>query len=182
MRFIPTLFSGAALIFVWCAPLQADPREAEDVAYRMATSYVAKGFSMAPTDNSGVLGGGQAIRFLIPVTKGLDYVFLAGGDKAALDIDVYVYDEVGNLILDDRRPIRYAGVQFRASYNGTAIVYLNMAKADGLGAYYVLVGRRGAAKDDGEPADEPTPGPEGKGKEPQERDPADREPAGKERN
>ncbi|MFZ4766979.1 MAG: hypothetical protein ACOYMN_18660 [Roseimicrobium sp.] len=134
------------LLLAFTTALRADPREAEDVAYRMATSYVAKGFSMAPTDNSGILGGGQAIRFLIPVTRGLDYVFLCGADQHALDVDVYVYDEVGNLVLDDRRSTKLAGVQFRASYNGTALVYLHMARADGLASYYVLVGRRGAAK------------------------------------
>jgi hypothetical protein len=139
-------FAAGVLLLASTSVLQADPREAEDVAYRMATSYVAKGFSMAPTDNSGVLGGGQALRFLIPVTKGLDYVFLCGADQSALDVDVYVYDEVGNLILDDRRSTKLAGVQFRAAYNGTAMVYLHMARADGLASYYVLVGRRGAAK------------------------------------
>jgi hypothetical protein len=144
-RSISSLAAGA-LLLACTGALQADPREAEDVAYRMATSYVAKGFSMAPTDNSGVLGSGQALRFLIPVTKGLDYVFLCGSDQAALDVDVYVYDEVGNLILDDRRSSKLAGVQFRASYNGTALVYLHMARADGLASYYVLVGRRGVAK------------------------------------
>lgn len=136
-----------ALLFASTTALKADPREAEDVAYRMATSYVAKGFSMAPTDHSGVLGGGQAVRFLIPVTKGLDYTFLAGADRSALDVDVYVYDEVGNLILDDRRSSKLAGVQFRSSYNGTAMVYLHMARANGLASYYVLVGRRGVAKE-----------------------------------
>ena len=135
-----------ALLLASTTVLKADPREAEDVAYRMATSYVAKGFSMAPTDNSGVLGGGQALRFLIPVTKGLDYVFLCGADQSALDVDVYVYDEVGNLILDDRRGTKLAGVQFRAAYNGTALVYLHMARANGLASYYVLVGRRGSPK------------------------------------
>jgi hypothetical protein len=138
--------AAGALLLASTSVLKADPREAEDVAYRMATSYVAKGFSMSPTDNSGVLGGGQALRFLIPVTKGLDYVFLCGADQSALDVDVYVYDEVGNLILDDRRSTKLAGVQFRAAYNGTALVYLHMARADGLASYYVLVGRRGATK------------------------------------
>lgn len=145
-HYVKSLIVGA-LMLASTPALKADPREAEDVAYRMATSYVAKGFSMAPTDHSGVLGGGQAVRFLIPVTKGLDYVFLAGADRSALDVDVYVYDEVGNLILDDRRSSKLAGVQFRASYNGTAMVYLHMARADGLASYYVLVGRRGVAKD-----------------------------------
>jgi hypothetical protein len=145
---IKQLLTGA-LLLASTNVLKADPREAEDVAYRMATSYVAKGFSMAPTDNSGVLGGGQALRFLIPVTKGLDYVFLCGADQSALDVDVYVYDEVGNLILDDRRGTKLAGVQFRAAYNGTAMVYLHMARANGLASYYVLVGRRGAVKGGG---------------------------------
>ncbi|WP_265593756.1 hypothetical protein [Verrucomicrobium sp. BvORR034] len=145
---VKSLIVGALMLASTTA-LKADPREAEDVAYRMATSYVAKGFSMAPTDHSGVLGGGQAVRFLIPVTKGLDYVFLSGADRSALDVDVYVYDEVGNLILDDRRGSKLAGVQFRAAYNGTAMVYLHMARANGLASYYVLVGRRGVAKDSG---------------------------------
>ena len=50
----------------------ADPAEAEDTAYRMARKYTEKSFAMAPTDHSGVCGGGTAIEFLIPVNKGLD--------------------------------------------------------------------------------------------------------------
>ncbi len=168
MKLILKLIPAAALFVAFTSSSKADPREAEDVAYRMAQSYVAKSFSMAPTDNSGVLGAGQAIRFLIPVTKGLDYVFLCAGDQSALDLDVYVYDEVGNLILDDRRVSRYAGVQFRAGYNGTAVVYLHMARANGLASYYVLVGRRGTAKDTSPsnvgPANVPAPEGAGKGK------------------
>jgi hypothetical protein len=137
-----TLLGG---LFGFSATLKADPAQAEDVAYRMATTYIAKSFQMAPTDHSGVLGSGQAIRFIIPVTKGLDYVFLAGADDFAKDVDIYVYDEVGGLILDDRRSSKLAGVQFRSAYNGTAVVYLHMARADGLASYCVLVGRRGAA-------------------------------------
>jgi len=134
--------------------LRADPAEAEDDAYRMAKRYVDKGFALAPTDNSGVCGGGQAVSFYIPVNKGLDYVFLVGSDRAAQDVDLYVYDDVGQLILDDRRPGRLAGVQFRSSYNGTAVVYMVMSRATGLASWYVLVGRRGVPKT-GIPA--PTP-------------------------
>ena len=97
--------------------------------------------------DTGILGSGQAIRFLIPVNRGVDYVFLAGTDSFALDADIYVYDEVGQLILDDRRGSKLAGVQFRSSYNGTAVVYLHMARANGLASYCVLVGRRGVQKE-----------------------------------
>lgn len=124
----------------------ADPAEAEDTAYRMARKYTEKSFAMAPTDHSGVCGGGTAIEFLIPVNKGLDYVFLVGTDLAARDVDIYVYDDVGGLILDDRRPGRLAGVQFRSSYNGTTKVYMHMASSIGLASWYVLVGRRGSIK------------------------------------
>lgn len=124
----------------------ADPAEAEDVAYRMAKTYTDRSFAMAPTDNSGLLGAGGVVQFFVPVNKGLDYVFLAGTDAMARDVDIYVYDEVGSLILDDRRRQKNAGVQFRSSYNGTAIVYLHMANAEGLASWCVLVGRRGVVK------------------------------------
>jgi len=146
---IKTLLStiiGVGLLSLSIA--QADPAEAEDTAYRMARKYLDKGFAMAPTDHSGVCGGGNAIEFLIPVNKGLDYVFLVGTDKAAIDVDLYVYDDVGSLILDDRRIGRLSGVQFRSSYNGTTKVYVHMNRAIGMASWYVLVGRRGSIKPD----------------------------------
>ncbi len=143
------LFFSAVLVSLMAGDsLRADPAAAEDVAYRMAKTYTDKSFQMAPTDHTGVLGSGQAIRFIVPVTKGLDYTFLVGTDAFARDVDIYVYDEVGGLILDDRRSSKLAGVQFRSSYNGTAVVYLHMARANGLASYCVLVGRRGAAAKD----------------------------------
>jgi hypothetical protein len=141
--------AAATLVVCGITPVHADPAEAEDTAYRMAKKYVDKGFAMAPTDHSGVIGSGGAVQFLIPVNKGLDYVFLVGTDAMARDVDLYVYDDVGGLILDDRRPGRLAGVQFRSSYNGTAVVYMHMASANGLASWYVLVGRRGVPRQTG---------------------------------
>jgi len=144
---LPKVAGLAAAVFAsGLLPASADPVEAEDVAYRMAKTYTDKSFAMAPTDNSGLLGAGGVVQFLVPVNKGLDYVFLAGTDAMAKDLDIYVYDEVGGLILDDRRRLQTAGVQFRSSYNGTAIVYLHMARAEGLASWCVLVGRRGVVK------------------------------------
>lgn len=136
----------AVLATLAIRPASADPAEAEDVAYRMAKTYIDRSFVIAPTDNFGLVGEGGVIQFFVPVNRGLDYVFLAGTDAMARDVDIYVYDEVGNLILDDRRGQKNAGVQFRSSYNGTAIVYLHMAGAQGIASWCVLVGRRGADK------------------------------------
>ena len=101
------------------------------------------GFYMSPTNTSGIAGSGYTVKVLIPVSKGLDYVILIGRDAFARDIDLYVYDEVGSLILDDRRATSRAGVKFRSSYNGTVQAIVHIARAQGLASYAVLVGRRG---------------------------------------
>ncbi len=124
----------------------ADPAKAEDDAYHMAIHYTATGFYMSPTNTSGIATSGYTVKILIPVSKGLDYVILIGRDRFARDIDLYVYDEVGQLILDDRRASSRAGVKFRSSYNGTVQAIVHMARAEGVASYAVLVGRRGVER------------------------------------
>jgi hypothetical protein len=124
----------------------ADPAKAEDDAYHMAVHYTAVGFYMSPTNTSGLAGSGYTVKVMIPVSKGLDYVILVGRDQFARDIDLYVYDEVGQLILDDRRGHSRAGVKFRSSYTGTVQAIVHMAHAHGIASYAVLVGRRGVEK------------------------------------
>lgn len=125
------------------APLNAqDPVKAGDDAYSMGVYYSARGFNMLPAID-GVDGGGTKIEFLIPVTQGIDYVFLAGRDAYIRDLDLYVYDEGNALLIKDRRSDARAGTRFRASYTGTVKVILHIARADGLGAWSVIVGRRG---------------------------------------
>lgn len=145
--FLHTVATTAAVIACSVGTALADPSSAEEDAYSMSVYYTQRGFAMAPTNTNGVGDSGTMIRFIVPVSKGLDYVFLAGIDLAVKDIDIYVYDEVGSLILDDRRPARRAGVKFRSAYNGTVQVYLHLRSAEGLGAYSVLVGRRGAVRE-----------------------------------
>jgi hypothetical protein len=136
----------AAVLFAAQLTVKADPAKAEDDCYNMAVYYTARGFAMAPTNTSGLGGAGFTVRLLIPVSKGVDYVILVGRDVAARDLDLYVYDEVGSLILDDRRTTSRAGVKFRSSYSGTVQAYVHIARATGLAAYAVLVGRRGDEK------------------------------------
>jgi len=119
-----------------------DPSKATDDAYSMGVYYSARGFSVLPSID-GVDGTGSKISFLIPVTKGIDYVFLAGRDTYMRDLDIYVYDESNALLIKDRRSTSRAGVRFRSSYTGTVRVILHVARANGLGAWSVIVGRRG---------------------------------------
>ena len=167
------LISGGCVAILAFAPLvHADPAKAEDACYNMAVRYTQRGFAMSPTNTSGVGTAGFVVKVMIPVTKGLDYLILVGGDSSAVDLDLYVYDEDGQLILDDRRAPRRAvreriregrragvepggdesGVKFRASYTGTVEAFVHIAAARGLASYAVLVGRRGI---ESAPAQEP---------------------------
>src|SRR5260370_24902302 len=118
----------------------------------MAVNYTARGFAMSPTNVSGVGTAGYVVKVMIEVTKGLDYLILVGGDKFARDLDLYVYDEDGQLILDDRRTPRRqvrerlregrrggvepsgdeSGVKFRARYTGTVAACVHTAASDRL--------------------------------------------------
>src|SRR4030095_6772973 len=120
--------------------------------YEMAVHYTQAGFAMSPTNTSGVGTAGFVVKVMIPVTKGLDYLILVGTDKFAWDIDLYVHDEAGQLIINARRPPRRtarervrqgrrgavepggdeSGVKFRASYTGTVEAFVHIAAAQGL--------------------------------------------------
>jgi len=131
-----------SLLAVATSAYAQDPSKATDDAYSMGVYYSARGFSVLPSID-GVDGSGSKISFLIPVTKGIDYVFLAGRDTYMRDLDIYVYDEGNALLIKDRRSTSRAGVRFRSSYTGTVRVILHVARANGLGAWSVIVGRRG---------------------------------------
>ena len=133
------------------------PAAAEDDAYRMAIRQVQRGYTMYPA-TSGVAQSTERIRFLLPIEKGTDYVFLVGIDQFVRDVDLYVFDENGAQILVDRRNDPRAGTRFRAAYTGTAEVYVHMARANGLASWAVLVGTRGGA---GQQRIAPQPGDKG---------------------
>ena len=152
-----TCFLLAALLAAAPHCLRADPTSADDDCYKMAVHYTQTGFAMTPTNYSSIGGSGHTVKYNLPVNRGLDYVFLVGKDSHARDLDIYVYSEVGNLIIKDTRADARAGVKFRSDYNGTVIVYVHLARATGLASFSVMVGRRGAEKGPSSPAVEGSP-------------------------
>ena len=138
------LLAGALFALSASSLCAQSPAKAEDDAYRMAIKQSQRGYTMYPA-TSGVAQSGERIRFLLPITKGVDYVFLVGVDDYVADVDIYVFDEDKGLILSDRRSDRRAGTRFRASYTGTVEIYVHMVRANGIGSWAVLVGTRGGA-------------------------------------
>ena len=132
-----------------CLLLPAAPKafasadEASDKAYQMAAKYSAMGYYIAPT-KEGWAGFGVTLEFIVPVSAGIDYIFILGGDKYALDTDLWIESEYGNTIVKDTRKMDngMSGVRWRSDYNGNANVVVHFARATSRCAWAALMGRR----------------------------------------
>ena len=114
------------------------------IARKLANKYRAKGYAIGPTGDQGLLAPGQSRSFQVPVSRGLDYVFLVATSRQEADFDISVKDDERGLIRDDRRPDRFAGVLFRPGYSGTATVIVSLGSRESQGEWIFLAGRRPA--------------------------------------
>ena len=138
---------GGGLLGWGTFPVRADVTEAADKAYTMAMKYSGKGFYMTPS-KEGHAGLGMTIEFEVPVNRGLDYVFIVGGDRFCEGIEVWIEaEETGNTLVKDTRKARngMAGVRWRSDYNGSVNVVVNFARVTSRCGWCALVGRRGTA-------------------------------------
>jgi|GEM_PF-1304601 len=151
-KLVAALGLGAILL---ASPAKADPMEAADKAYEMAAKYHDLMYYFAPVQE-GYAGHGVTIEFEVPVSRGLDYVFIAAGDKFCKDINIYVESEgTRNTIKKDVRPVDngLAGVGWRSDYNGVVNVVVHFARATDRCGWTVLAGRRGTLMTSPEPND-----------------------------
>ncbi len=107
--------------------------DARNDARKIATKFMARGFRIIPIahgDNKT-----SRIEFDVEVIKGTDYVFFVGIDqgmeKLTDGVDMYVRDDIGNMIAQDTRPFKRAAVEFAASYNGVMTVLVDPPRAPG---------------------------------------------------
>lgn len=143
---IKNVIAGATAILLASSTIaKADPAEAADRAYEMATKYSGMGYYMTPS-KEGHAGFGVTLEFEIPVNRNLDYVFILSGDRFCQDVDVWVEaEETGNTIVKDTRKVSngLAGVRWRSDYNGTVTVVVHFARVSSRCGWSALVGRRG---------------------------------------
>jgi len=138
---------AAALVAVSITTVKADTQEAMDRAYEMAGKYAAMGYYMAPS-KEGYGGFGVTLEFQIPVNAGLDYMFIAAGDRNCEAMSVYIESENGNTLVKDIRRTRngLAGVSWRSDYNGNVNVVVHFARVSDRCGWAALVGRRGTVR------------------------------------
>jgi hypothetical protein len=120
----------------------SSPFLARQDARKIAVKFRERGFTIMPVGNGD--NKHSSLVFEIEVQRGLDYIVMVGIDEVIADVDLYVKDEVGNMIAQDTRNINRACVEFSASYNGTCTVIVDPAKTRLLGHFAVLLGMQAA--------------------------------------
>ena len=121
---------------------ESSPFLARQDARKISAKFRERGFTIMPVANGNNKYG--ELVFRIELIKGLDYVIMVGIDDVIEDVDLYVKDEVGNMVAQDTRTINRACVQFAASYNGVYEVVVDPVKGRLLGHFAVLAGVQAA--------------------------------------
>ena len=137
--------AAAGFLSIFGATAKADTAEASDRAFTMGAKYSAMGYYMSPS-KEGHGGFGVTYEFEVPVSRGLDYVFLVAGDHNCQDVMVYIEaEETGNTIVKDTRRVHngLAGTRWRSDYNGVVNVVVHFAQVSDRCGWCALVGRRG---------------------------------------
>jgi hypothetical protein len=138
---------GTALAFVGVAGLihaqvnlnpNSDPKESREDARKIAVKFRDRGYNISPIANGDNFKSQTIFNF--ELTKGLDCVFMVGIDEAMPDVDLYVKDDVGNMVAQDTRTIRRACVEFTASSNGVYTIIVKPTPSAVMGHFTVLGG------------------------------------------
>ena len=92
-----------ALAFAAFAGLGGRAHASEDTAVaRAAMLWVAviepRGYDTLRNEDSDVLAQGQTMTYTVTLYRGVSYVLFAAGDENIRDLDIFLYDENGNLI------------------------------------------------------------------------------------
>ena len=104
-----TLFSAAgaaALVLTLLLPVrqsQADPAAARACLDGMISGAIASGMRLRAVDTASA-GSQEAVTYRVTLYKGLSYVLIGCADGEAVDLDMRLYDDGGNLVSNDKSP------------------------------------------------------------------------------
>jgi hypothetical protein len=116
----------------------ASPNDAIECAQQMVETAGARGYRLRTSDLDS-LGPGQVMNYTATLAAGDEYIILACGDGRAIDIDIHLYDENGNLIDRDRSSDNRPIVMVRPAWTGEFLVRVQMYEARGAGNYVMAM-------------------------------------------
>ena len=84
----------------------------------------SRGFDTIRSEDSDRLSPGQSMKYTVTLYAGVTYVLFAAGDASIRDLDIYLYDENGNLISKDTQTDRYPVVTVTPRWTGPFRMYV----------------------------------------------------------
>ena len=141
-------------LLVLCRALGVEPGVPQDLAARddvrkIAIKFRDRGYAVTPA-NDGVQRGTSTI-YHIDLARGSDCIVMVGID-GGMAVDLYIKDEVGNVLVQDTRPLGRACASFTAAYNGSYdLIVFPSSKANLAGNFAVLIAVKPPSKSN-EPA------------------------------
>lgn len=138
-QILSILVLGALLLTLLPAGSFATTQAARNTAYRAAELFVREGWNVRDEYWHGYLPLGGYTDIVVTLYQGNEYAFIAGGCDDAYDVDIYLYDENGNLIDQDQTQDTAAVVAVTPRWTGTFLVRVVMYNSTPNGAHWCLV-------------------------------------------
>jgi hypothetical protein len=127
------LFLAAGLLF---PVTSVRAQESIDCAQSMVYAANDQGYRLRSYDTSR-LAQGDVMNYPVTLVADVEYMIMACGERTARDVDIYLYDENGNLIdrdrLEDNKPI----VHVTPIWTGPFIIQVKMYAAS-RSSYFTL--------------------------------------------
>ncbi len=121
----PLLFLAAGLLV---PAVSVRAQESVDCAQGMVYASNDEGYRLRSYDTSS-LAEGEVMNYPVTLVGGETYLMLACGERTAIDVDIYLYDENGNLIDRDRLADNKPIVSVTPRWTGPFIIQVKMYEA-----------------------------------------------------
>jgi len=105
---------------------------------QLVNNASAQGYRLRNTDTEQ-LAPNEAHGYTAVFTKGREYLVFACGDAAARDLDIYLYDEGGDLVFQDRMSDAQPIVTVTPEWTGSYTVVVKLYDAEGPASYAMAV-------------------------------------------
>lgn len=118
------------------------PAKLDERFHGQMKELTGRGYSFSPDEHTYRCESKSYTRILVPVTRGVSYAVVACANSSTGPIHGYVHDEAGTFLTRDTYSDRQFTIPFVATYNGTAVVYIEVTDVDSIGQINVSIGRR----------------------------------------
>ena len=137
-KFIFAITLASLPIVLSTRTARATHDEAVDCAQQMINTANRHGYRLRNSD-SNRLEQGDVMSYDVTLSRDDDYVVLACGDSRAVDVDIYLYDEDGNLIDRDQSADNRPVVSVTPRWTGPFRVRVKMYEARGSAHYTMAI-------------------------------------------